>query len=252
VLRIAVRLYGGLVDFLPPARRGGELERRVPEPTTTKDLLEALGVPHTEVELVLLNGEPVGFGRLVADGDRLAAYPHFYALDGASVAPLRPLLPPEPRFVLDAHLGRLAGYLRMLGFDALYANDGRDDVLAALAAREGRVLLTRDRGLLKRAAVVHGFYVRSDQPERQLAEVVDRFELAGAASPFRRCMRCNGQLEAVGKAAVEHRLEPKTRRYYEEFARCRACGRVYWPGSHHDRMLRLVARVLGAGRGAGL
>ena len=245
MLRIAVRLYGGLADFLPPDRRSGALERRVPAPTTTKDLLEALGVPHTEVELLLLNGQPVGFERLVADGDRLSAYPHFYALEGGSVAPLRPSLPAAPRFVLDAHLGRLAGYLRMLGFDALYSSDGRDDALASLAAREGRVLLTRDRGLLKRAAVVHGFYVRSDQPEQQLAEVVDRFDLAGAAAPFRRCMRCNGELEPVEKGAVEHRLEPKTRRYYEEFARCRACGRLYWPGSHHGRMLGLVARVLG-------
>ncbi|HEY3108567.1 MAG TPA: Mut7-C RNAse domain-containing protein [Chloroflexota bacterium] len=242
-LRVQVRLYGDLGRFAPAG--ADELERRLAEPTTTKDLIESVGVPHTEVELILVDGEPSSLGRLVGDGERVAAFPHLYALDGQTPMPLRPALAGPPRFVLDGHLGRLAGYLRMLGVDALYRRDASDDALAQMSAREGRVLLTRDRGLLKRSLVVHGYCPRSDDPERQLAEVVARFDLTRVAAPFSRCMLCNGQLEPVEKASVEARLEPKTRRYYDEFARCRGCERVFWKGSHHQRMERLLARVLG-------
>jgi uncharacterized protein with PIN domain len=244
-LRVQVRLYGDLGRFAPSGAE--ELERRLSEPTTTKDLIESIGVPHTEVELILVGGQPSSLERLVGDEDRVAAFPHLFALGSEAPMPLRPPPDAPPRFLLDGHLGRLAGYLRMLGVDAAYQRDTADEALAEASAREGRVLLTRDRGLLKRSLVVHGYFPRSDDPERQLAEVVARFDLAGAAAPFSRCMRCNGRLESVEKAAVEARLEPKTRRYFDEFARCRGCERVFWKGSHHQRMARLLARVLGEG-----
>src|SRR5262245_26599239 len=157
-LRVQVRLYGDLGRFAPA--RAELLERRLSEPTTTKDLIESVGVPHTEVELLLVDGQPSSLGRLVEDGDRVAVFPHFYALGGEAPMRLRPPLEPRPRFVLDGHLGRLAGYLRMLGFDTAYQRDAADDALAEASAREGRVLLTRDRGLLKRSLVVYGYFPR--------------------------------------------------------------------------------------------
>ena len=152
---------------------------------------------------------------------------------------------------MDGHLGTLASLLRLLGFDVLYRNDYDDATLARISSEEQRILLTRDRGLLKRSVVAYGYHVWETDPERQLVEVVRRFGLAGAAAPFRRCLRCNGVLEPVTKAEVLDRLEPKTKRYYDEFAICRVCDRVYWKGSHHEHMRQRLERLLDeGGRGA--
>ncbi|MDP8922449.1 MAG: Mut7-C ubiquitin/RNAse domain-containing protein [Chloroflexota bacterium] len=243
--RIEVRLYAGLNDFLPH-RRQATLALSLDAHASVKHVIESLGVPHTEVDLILVDGEPVDFAHRVRDGDRVAAYPRFETLDVAGTSRVRPHPPSEPRFVLDAHLGKLATYLRMLGFDALYRNDSADAALAQISAAEGRILLTRDLGLLKRGIVTHGYLVRKSDPERQLAEVLGRFELFGAVEPFRRCIRCNTPLESVRKEDVLDRLQPKTRRYYDEFARCPACDRIFWKGSHYERMQDFVDRLLGA------
>ena len=242
--RIWIRFYAELNDFLPVEKRQVTIAHAVKERATVKHVIEALGVPHTEVDLILVNGESVDFSYLVQDGDRISVYPVFESFDISPLLRVRPLPLREPRFVLDGHLGKLAGHLRMLGFDTLYRNDAEDEVLAELSRGERRILLTRDRGLLKRSIVTHGYHVRETDPERQLAEVLRRFDLFGAIAPFRRCMRCNRVLEPVRKADVVDRLEPKTRLYYDEFAICRACDRVYWKGSHYRRMHGLIERVL--------
>ena len=238
--------HAALNDFLPPARRGAPFAHHFDGRVSIKDMIESLGVPHTEVEAIVVNGEPVGFDYRVRDGDRIAAYPVFRSLDVSSLPALRPPAWPrdgEPRFVLDAHLGTLAGLLRMLGFDTLYRNDYDDADLARISAEEGRILLTRDRGLLKRRQVVHGYHVWATNPEAQIAEVLRRFDLAGRVQPFSRCLRCNGPLTPVAKETVLDRLEPLTRRYYDEFAICSTCDQVYWRGSHFQRMQGLVERL---------
>ncbi len=240
------RFYAELNDFLPPDERQRVLARRLDAPGSVKDVIEGFGVPHPEVELVLVNGRPVEFGCLVAEGDRVAVYPRFRRLP-APGPPLRVPWTGEPRFLLDVHLGRLASYLRLAGFDAAYANDATDAALAAASREEGRALLTRDRGLLKRREVERGYWVRETQPRRQLAEVLRRFDLAGRLQPLARCGRCNGRLAPVGKAAVEADLPPRTRREQHEFHRCDRCGRVYWRGSHVARIERLLARAIGGG-----
>ena len=237
-IRLSIRFYAELNDFLPPRRRQVELDHVLSEHASVKHVIETLGVPHTEVDLVLVNGRSVDFAYRVRDGDRISVYPVFESLDISALERVRPRPLREPRFVLDVHLGRLAGYLRMLGFDSLYRNDYDDETLADLSRRERRILLTRDRGLLKRSAVSHGYLLRETDPRAQLAEVIWRFDLAGLLAEFTRCMRCNGVLDPVAKETIEHRLLPKTRRYYDEFAVCRDCGRIYWKGSHHDDMLR--------------
>jgi uncharacterized protein len=230
------RLYAELNDFLPVERRGTSFSYSFTGRASVKDLIEGLGVPHTEVDLIVVNGESVGFAYQVEDGDRISVYPMFEALDIAGLERLRPEPLREPRFVLDTHLGRLATYLRMAGFDTLYRNDYEDRELARISRQERRILLTRDTGLLKRGEVTHGCFVRETAVRRQFGEVIRRFDLSRAARPFTRCLRCNGVLEAVEKAAVLESLPPRAAELYEEFRRCPACGRVYWTGEHYRRM----------------
>jgi uncharacterized protein with PIN domain len=247
-----LRFYEELNDFLPPERRKRDIAYRLDRRASVKDVIESLGVPHTEVDLILVDGRSVGFDHIVGEGERISVYPVFERLDIGPVQRLRPEPLRDPRFVCDANLGRLARYLRLLGFDTLYRNDYRDAEVARIAARERRILLSRDRRLLQRRMVTHGAFVHADDPREQAREVVRRFDLAGKARPFTRCTRCNGLLEEVGKAEILHRLEPKTREYYDRFKRCRDCGRIYWQGSHHERAQALVRHLLQAGPGAEL
>jgi uncharacterized protein with PIN domain len=230
------RFYGELNDFLPRERRGHAITTPCARMATTKHMIEALGVPHTEVELVLVNGESAGLDLLIEDGDRVAVYPQFTRFDVAGLARVRMLPAGRIRFVADAHLGGLARLLRMTGFDTLYDNGLRDDQIEALAAEDGRVVLTRDRDLLKRRSIDYGCYVRALRPQEQLREVFERLGLAERARPFSRCLHCNALLRKVGKQEVAHRVPPQIRETQDDFRTCDLCGRVYWQGSHWERM----------------
>jgi uncharacterized protein len=240
-MHVEVRAYAELVDLLGAT----DVEVPIGEPRSVKDLIESVGVPHPEIDLLLVDDEPVGFDHLVRGGERVAVYPPLRSLRPASVS-LWPT-PPEPRrFVLDVHLGTLARRLRLLGFDTWYATDADDALLAEVAVDEQRILLTRDRGLLMRRAIVHGYCPRSDDPEEQAREVSDRYHLAERARPLSRCVRCNGELVAVERDEVLHLLPARTRREFDRFARCTGCGQVYWPGSHVDAVENFLASVTGA------
>ncbi|MFG6175640.1 Mut7-C RNAse domain-containing protein [Halomonas sp. THAF12] len=238
-----LRFHGELDDFLPRERRGRTLTYRVDRRAAIKDVIEALGVPHPEVDAILVNGAPVGFDHPLAAGETVNVYPANVAPPGAASHHLRPPLPQPPRFVLDVHLGRLARYLRLLGLDCRYRHRADDAELAEWAETEARILLTRDRNLLKRRRVGLGRFVRADAPFEQLVEVVQAFVRRDELAPFTRCTRCNGRLEVVAKDTVIHRLEPLTRRYVDDFLQCEACGQLYWHGSHVSQMRSLVARL---------
>jgi uncharacterized protein with PIN domain len=240
---VDVRAYAELNEFLEPESRGVTVRRPFRSHQTVKDVLEAMGIPHTEVDLILVNGDPEGFSHRPAVGDRIAAYPMFEALDIGSTARLRPTPLRDPRFVVDVNLGRLARLLRVLGFDVWSSSDADDQTLTDISLDEQRILLTRDRGLLKRRAITHGLFVHSEQPEEQTLEVIRRLDLGQRLAPLTRCLRCSGTLATVTKDEVIDRLEPLTRRYYDEFSRCTECGRVYWPGSHYARLISLVERL---------
>lgn len=242
------RFYAELNDFLPPERRQRAFAYRFDRRASIKDVVEALGVPHTEVDLILVDGRSVNFGHILGDGERVSVYPVFEAFDISPLARLRPRVLRTPRFVLDTHLGTLARYLRLLGFDALYRSDYDDAELAAISASERRILLTRDRGLLKRRIVTHGIFVRDDDPRAQIRDIVSRLDLGGMVRPLSRCVRCNGPLAPVEKAEIADRLEPKTRMYYERFLRCAECGQIYWKGSHFGRLQKTIDDLL-AGTG---
>lgn len=234
------RFYEELNDFLAPAQRGRTFASRCARAATTKHMIEALGVPHTEVELVLVNGESVGFERVLAEGDRVAVYPKFETLDITPLLRVRERPLRAVRFVADAHLGGLAHLLRMTGFDTLYDNGFRDDEIERLAQAEQRIVLTRDRELLKRRTITHGCYVRALRSQAQLREVFDRLDLARSAQPFTRCLSCNALLQPVEKAVVQERLPPQVRARHERFSACPGCGRIFWEGTHWRRMRELV------------
>lgn len=239
------RFYEELNDFLPPERRRRAFDAACARAATTKHMIEALGVPHTEVELVLVNGETAGFDRLIAEGDRVAVYPKFEAFDVSELLRVRAKPLRTTRFVADAHLGGLARLLRMTGFDTLYDNGFDDAEIADLCEREHRIVLTRDRELLKRRNVTHGCYVRALAAAEQLQEVFDRLDLAGSARPFTLCLHCNAPLREIAKADVLHRLPDKVRERHERFATCDQCQGVFWPGTHWQKMSSLVEAVIG-------
>lgn len=242
-MHVEVRFYAELVEL------AGGAHHDVPfgSPRSVKDLIESLGVPHPEVGLIVVGRRPVGFDHPVSAGDRVAVFPPFRWIDLDGVTTVDPP-PAEPRFVLDVHLGTLARRLRLLGFDCWYRTDADDDELADVAVTQGRILLTRDRELLMRRVIVHGYCPRSDDPELQAIEVLRRYDLVGRLHPFTRCVRCNGELVEVAKTDVLDLLPPRTRVEHDEFSRCASCRQVYWPGSHRDavdpflRLARAAAR----------
>jgi uncharacterized protein with PIN domain len=240
----SVRLYGALNDFLPPPRRQATLVCVFEHRTSVKDMVEALGVPHPEIDLIVVNGRAVDFAYRVGDGDRVAVYPSFRALDLGDVARVGPSPHPEPRFVADVHLGRLTAYLRLAGLDTQYRNDYSDRELVEISAAEDRTLLTRDVGVLKHRALTRGYFVRAVQPARQLVEVLRRFDLVTHAAPFSRCLRCNSRLHVVAKDRIEHLLPTRTREQYRDFSRCPACARIYWRGSHYARLTVFLETAL--------
>lgn len=245
--RATFQFHDELTFFLPRRFQSGAIEHAFDWRASVKDMIESLGVPHAEVGLIAANGVSVDFGCIVQPDDRLDVYPQFDAVDLPEKVRLRPPLPAVPSFVLDQHLGRLAAYLRMMGFDTLYRNDYHDEELAQVSHDEQRVLLTRDVGLLKRSLVIYGYYVRATHREPQLVEITRRFKLSTQAAPFKHCMKCNGLLYAVAKDAILDRLPDGTARYYDEFHRCPSCQRVYWKGPHYEQMQRLVEQMLNGG-----
>jgi len=244
-MQATFRFYAELSDFLPPGLRGrGGIYHFEGKPSV-KDAIEAQGVPHTEVDLILANGEPVNFDYHLHDGDRLTVYPAFETINIAPLVHLRERLLQKPRFILDVHLGKLARWLRLTGFDALYQTDLEDSEIAVLAVCENRVVLTRDIGLLRRKAITHGYWVRTDDPDAQIVEVLRRFQLEHLVQTFKRCLDCNGDIRQVDKAEVWERLQPNTRRYFDTFYQCEQCQKVYWAGSHYAHMVARLKHVLG-------
>jgi uncharacterized protein with PIN domain len=241
--RATFRFYEELNDFLSRSLRKVPFTYTFSGKPAVKDAIEAIGVPHTEVDLILVNGNSVDFYYHLKDGDMVSVYPVFESLDISGVTHLRSAPLRTPKFILDVHLGKLAGKLRMLGFDTLYRNDYTDSEVSRIAASQGRIVLTRDIGLLKIKEVKRGYWIRSQSTKGQLVEVLDHFDLHSMIQPFRRCMRCNGVIKSVDKEEVKEQLQHRTRKYYDEFYRCSSCGAVYWKGSHYERMVSTVEEL---------
>jgi len=238
------RFYAELNDFLSPERRGRTIEASYLVSPSVKDAIEAHGVPHVEVDLILANNEPVGFDYRVRAEDRIAVYPVFEALDIAPAARLGRAPLCRTCFVADVHLRKLSRLLRLMGFDVLHSPTSTDPELVDVSVRTGRILLTRDRALLKHGRLTHGYWVRSVHPRRQAVEVVRRFDLAGEIRLLSRCPRCNGVLKPVDKADVLSRIPPRTAAWVDEYVECVSCGKLYWHGTHVDRIRAVLDRIL--------
>jgi hypothetical protein len=231
---------GELGEFLPRRRRNASFGYTCARAATLKNAIEALGVPHTEVGALSVNGEPATLQRIVREGDHIEVFPW-------SAAELRIGSDPDPMFLADAHLGGLARFLRMLGYDTAHENGIADAEIRRIAREERRIVLTRDRDLLKCADIARGAYVHALKPEKQLREVAERYGLAAGARPFTLCLHCNLPLEPVDKEKIAERLPDKVAGLHKSFRHCRGCDRVYWPGSHYERMAQALGRALNGG-----
>jgi uncharacterized protein with PIN domain len=237
---VRLTFHGDLAFFL--RSKSTRLERRLTGRTSVKDIVEACGVPHTEVDLILKDGEPADFSHVVGSQSDIDVFP----IDSGPVTNFpenRLQLRDIRKFVADGHLGKLARDLRLLGIDVVYDRNAEDRQLVMISMGEDRALLTRDRRLLMHAAVHHGCYVRSQDPLEQTVQVVERFNLGASLTPFSRCLRCNAVLEAAEKAKIAHQLEPLTKIYYDQFRRCPQCAQVYWSGSHFGKLQKRIEAI---------
>lgn len=238
--KIQLRFYEELNDFLPEERKKKRFSHHYIDRTSVKDVIESLGIPHTEIDLILINSKSVDFKYLINDGDDISVYPVFESFDITKVQHLRPKPLRKPKFVADVHLGRLTRYLRMMGIDVLYKNNFDDDEIVLLSIKERRAILTKDRGILKRNEVTHGYWVRSTKVEEQVKEVLRRFDLQNEIKEFSRCIECNELLKPVKKDTIINQLPPKVARLQNEFDHCPFCNKVYWKGTHYQRMLMSI------------
>jgi uncharacterized protein with PIN domain len=240
---VLIRFYAELNDFLVPSHRGITFAQEFHQNPAIKDLIESLGVPHTEVDLILIEGKSVDFGCPVHDGDRISVYPVFESIDLSSILKVRPRPLREIRFILDIHLGKLAAMLRLLGFDTLYRNDYTDPDLAEISQKESRILLTKDRGLLKRSQVTHGYCIRDHIPRGQIEEVLNRFDLTQVTKPFTRCLSCNGMAKTVDKNEINKFVPDRIQERFASYSICDSCGKIYWEGSHYNKLKKLIEEL---------
>jgi uncharacterized protein with PIN domain len=238
------RFYAELNAFISPSYRYRSFTYHYPDDATLKHVIEALGVPHTEVELVVVDSKPANLSDRMQEGMYVSVFPHFHSFELNSHGEhVHPNMPNE-KFIADAHLGMLAKYLRMLGFDVLYRNSYSDAEVATIASQEDRIVLTRDRDLLIRKDIVRGCYLHSTACNEQLCEVFSRYGLAAAVQPFTRCLACNGLLHPIDKKQVLDRIPKTSSEHYDDYFECDGCRRIYWEGSHVVRMRAKIAEIL--------
>jgi uncharacterized protein with PIN domain len=237
------RFYEELNDFLPADKHKTCFRSPFSGNPSVKDTIQAMGVPHIAIDLILVDGQSVNFSHRLRGGERVAVYPVFERLDISPVIRLRPKPLRDTRFILDVHLGKLARYLRMLGFDAAYDRNWNNSMLIDLSLRHERIILTRGLGILKQSRVTHGYWLRHFEPRKQLQEVLLALDLFRQLQPFTRCMDCNGRIHPADKAVIRRQIDPNIFQQFKEFRQCRDCRKIYWRGSHYKSMLQLVSEL---------
>jgi uncharacterized protein with PIN domain len=243
--KVRIRCYAELNDFLSLERRQKEFFLSLKMPVSVGEVIELLGIPLSEVDLVMVNSEPVERSKRLFEHDAVSIYPAFETLDISSLQTVQKKPLRESRFIVDAHLGKLARYLRMLGFDTLYRNDFGDQEIIEIAQQQKRIILSRDKLLLKSTRVDHGYYVRAIHKHDQLTEVVEKFDLYSQFKSFTRCMTCNSSLRSRQKESIRELIDPDIYNNFSDFFVCPECRKVYWKGSHFARMEGLILDIIG-------
>ncbi|MFH0988411.1 MAG: Mut7-C RNAse domain-containing protein [bacterium] len=243
-MTIHIRFYEELNDYLPEEKRKVCFTQSFATGVTLEDTINHFTIPVGEVDLILLNGKSAGLEKLLHDGDRVSIYPVFESFDISDVQTIRERPLRQSRFILDVHLGKLAFHLRMFGFDTMYRTDFQDHELVQGSIGEQRILLSKDRSLLKNKQLTHFYEVKDNNPRMQLIEVMQRFDLYNSIHPFTRCLLCNTILLPIEKESVLDKLPEKVKLCFNHFMFCRSCERVYWPGSHFEKMKKFINEIL--------
>ena len=245
-MAITITFHDNIREILAPRFRGLEkIHHPLNRDASIKDVIESFRVPHTEIRQLKVNGREVSFTYKVQDGDQIDVHPLRPPFDVFHPTLLRPVPLDNYRFIVDVNVARLAIFLRMLGFDTVYHNRLTDPNIAEIAQQQKRILLSKDRNLLKRKKIEFGYLVRKTKPLQQLFEVVRLFDIKEQdILPFSRCMKCNGLLHPVSKAKILSRLEPLTKKYYNTFHLCGKCDQIYWPGTHREKMEKIVKEIV--------
>ncbi len=244
---VEIRFYAELNDFLPSRQRQVAFRHEFSGTPSVLDTIEAIGVPHTEIDVILVDDRSVGFAHRLSGGERVAVYPVFERFDVSPVLHLRPEPLRETRFIADVHLGSLARYLRLLGFDTSWGRELDDETIIDLSLTERRIILTRDKGILRQGRVTHGYWVRATEPLAQLEELVSALDLSGSFSPYSRCMECNGEVRPIRRREAARYVPLQVFVVFRRFTRCEGCGRVYWRGSHERQLNAIIERARAAG-----
>ncbi len=242
--QITLRFYEELNDFLPKDKEKKRFIHTFIDRASVKDLIESFGIPHTEVDMILVNGKSVSFKYLINDADDISIYPVFESMDIANIQHLRCKPLRKPKFICDVHLGKLVRNMRMLGLDVYYKNDLGDNQIVKISLSEKRTILTRDVGILKRSEVTHGYFVRETNPEKQFDEILKRFDLKNQLMPFSRCLDCGEKLTKINKNKVISILPEKVKTSQNKFYYCNNCKKVYWQGSHYNNMKAFISKHL--------
>ncbi len=237
------RFYEELNDFLPEEKRKIRFTHEFIDRASIKDMIGSMGVPHIEIDMILVNGSSVDFNYIVRDKDEISVFPVFESLNISNVQHLRNKPLREPKFIADVHLGSLARYMRMLGFDVFYKNNLSGEEIIETSLHGHRAILTKDRDLLKNNRITHGYWIRNDMIEGQLKEVIERFDLKENINEFMRCLECNSILVPVEKHKIEHRLPPKVKEWQDQFWYCENCDKIYWQGTHYEKMIKFIAHL---------
>ncbi|MBU0999715.1 Mut7-C ubiquitin/RNAse domain-containing protein [Patescibacteria group bacterium] len=239
------RFYEELNDFLLKHIRKVDFEVEFKGQRSIKDMVEALGVPHTEIDLILANGKSVDFSYILQDGDRISVYPVFESLNIANITRLREVPLRKTRFIADVNLDDIVKYMRLLGFDVYCESTLSDKEIIEISKGENRIILTKSKKLLKFREVSHGIFIRPGTTAEQVKRIIDHLNIKDQVRPFSRCLRCNSLIEPVSKNEIMDRIPPRTKTFCDEYSQCKSCDKVYWDGTHFINMKKVINHILG-------
>ncbi len=244
--KAVLRFYSTLNYLLPKDRRNADFEVEFKGKRSVKDMIESLGVPHTEVDIILVNGRSVDFNYILREGDKISVYPAFEKPDIEDLVHLCSTFPSHTKFIADINLGDIVKYMRVLGFDVYFDPSLSPREIIKYAKRYGRTIITKSRKLLKFREIDNGLLLYAGTTEEQIRGIISRLGLKRSVKPFSRCLRCNKVLVNIAKEKIEDRIPPKTRSFCDRYAYCKDCNRIYWEGTHVFEMRKLINRILGA------